>query len=558
MPLQPLYEKIKNRATLLILSIPFLLIVLIFVYLDPYPVAFPMDDTYIHFVYAENLAEGSGLYFSFPDEVGVGTTSFLWVAMLAAGARAGFSIGVLAKVMGALSLLITALCSFTLLKRILKPGLAWLGALLIVGSGNLLWFSLSGMETMLFVAIGFIALICYGQKRWKLLGLFLGLLALTRPEGIMLSGAVVLVEIIRSRKISSQVLIVIGLCLVVAAPWYLYIFSRTGHFLPTSAVGKQLTHRVGMQYVLDSRPGLAWLGKIPALIYLGSWVVYILEFVVGGLALPAPYLPIATLGEDLTYSFSIWALFSWGLVIGLLWRGFRKLIQPQKWRSWIQDPEVQPWLVFLLWVVLHNLALMIWMPVPGTASRYGAINHVLLWCGLVYGLATLVAHQRRFLFLLVGLLMIAGVNTRYWDRVYQANLEHMREVRVKAAHYIRDEIAPGDLCAASDVGAIRYFSERPIIDMGALVNPDAGRWFSDRKISEYLILQGARCLVVPGRMNTQGEGWFDLLAIMGLSGDSQIQLDQLALFEIDKDRWLLGYLPTSNYQASVVVYRLEY
>jgi hypothetical protein len=214
--------------------------------------------------------------------------------------------------------------------------------------------------------------------------------------------------------------------------------------------------------------------------------------------------------------------------------------------------------VFLLWVVLHNLALMIWMPVPGTASRYGAINHVLLWCGLVYGLATLVAHQRRFLFLLVGLLMIAGVNTRYWDRVYQANLEHMREVRVKAAHYIRDEIAPGDLCAASDVGAIRYFSERPIIDMGALVNPDAGRWFSDRKISEYLILQGARCLVVPGRMNTQGEGWFDLLAIMGLSGDSQIQLDQLALFEIDKDRWLLGYLPTSNYQASVVVYRLEY
>ena len=47
------------------------------IYLWPMTFEFPMDDTYIHFVYAENLAISGKLFFNFPDEVGVGSSSLL-------------------------------------------------------------------------------------------------------------------------------------------------------------------------------------------------------------------------------------------------------------------------------------------------------------------------------------------------------------------------------------------------------------------------------------------------------------------------------------------------
>ena len=525
-------------------------------FLSPFPQEFPMDDTYIHFVYAENLAEGRGLYFSFPEEQGVGTTSISWVAILAVGHRLGLSMLLLAKCLGLITLLVTSIGVFLLLKPLLDPRLAWVGALLVGLSGNMLWFALSGMETMLFVALGVLALLAYRHQQWPLMGILLGCLTLTRPEGIILTGAVGILELLRGRRITRGLLITGGVCALLASPWYGYLFLRTGHLLPTSAVGKQFTYQVGMQFVLDARPGINWLGKVPALVYLGSWVIYLLEFTLGGMSLPAPHVPLASVAEDLTYSVSLWAIGSWGIALFLIVAGARRILRPAHWHAWLQDPERRPWLLFLLWIGLHNLVFMIWIPVPGTASRYGAINHVGLWLTIVAGLATL--RDRRVLFpiLLSCVLLIAGVNTFYWDGVYEANLEHMRAVRMAAAEYVRTELPPNSRCAASDVGAIRYFSQAPIIDMGALVNPDVDRWFLEGESDEYLLENGATCLVVPGRANESGEGWFDIIDIMGLSESPLLSLEQQAAFEIEHERWLLGYLPTNNYQASVVIYNV--
>jgi hypothetical protein len=33
-------------------------------------------------------------------------------------------------------------------------------------------------------------------------------------------------------------------------------------------------------------------------------------------------------------------------------------------------------------------------------------------------------------------------------------------------------------------------------------------------------------------------------------------MEQVAEFKIARDEWLLGYLPTNNYQATVTIYRL--
>jgi len=49
----------------------------------------------------------------------------------------------------------------------------------------------------------------------------------------------------------------------------------------------------------------------------------------------------------------------------------------------------------------------------------------------------------------------------------------------------------------------------------------------------------------------------DFASIMGLTSSPLFEMELVKVFEIDHNRWLLGYLPTVNYQASVAIYRLK-
>ncbi|PJF24561.1 MAG: hypothetical protein CUN53_17210, partial [Phototrophicales bacterium] len=43
---------------------------------------------------------------------------------------------------------------------------------------------------------------------------------------------------------------------------------------------------------------------------------------------------------------------------------------------------------------------------------------------------------------------------------------------VTAAHWVRDNLAPEDLLAVHDIGALGYFAPRPILDIAGLVTPE--------------------------------------------------------------------------------------
>ena len=156
-----------------------------------------------------------------------------------------------------------------------------------------------------------------------------------------------------------------------------------------------------------------------------------------------------------------------------------------------------------------------------------------------------------------ALVVIAFANTLYWNRVYDANLDHMQNVRIRAAEFIRRSLPAADLCAAFDVGALRYFSERPIVDLGGLIDPNAAQVFESGSADRYLLERGVSCVVLPGRTGRADEGWFDFARILGLSTSRLVDLHLVRAFEIDRQRWLLGYLPTVNYQASVAVYQMQ-
>jgi hypothetical protein len=526
-------------------------------FLWPSYLEFPMDDTYIHFVYAQNLAEQGSLAFNAAGEKGVGTTSVLWVLLLAGGHALGVSMHWLAKVLGVASLAVVGVGLYSLLRTMLHPPAALLGALLVALSGNMLWFALSGMETVLFLALGTLALLAYSRERWAWLGVALGLLVLTRPEGLALAVAIAAVHVWQSKGVGRGLFVSGLICALICGPWFGYLWWRTGHVIPTSAVGKQLSSTIGIRLTVERNASLALLGRFPSLIYPALWAVYMCEFVLGGMALPPPRIPIGAVAGNPHYTLSLWAIVGWiGVVLPLLWMAGRRVGPPGRWLARAREARYRPWPVFALWVVLHNVAYMLFLPIPGTASRYGALNHVALWLLLAVGLSSVFRRPRLWPWLAAGLGVLAIVNTLYWNGVYDANLDHMQRARIAAARYVRDHLSPTSGCAAFDIGAMRYYSQRQIVDLGGLVDPDAGQWFLAGACDRYLVDRGVEYVVLPGRSGVRDEGWFDFAAIMGLTTSPLFEMDLVAVFEIDDQRWLRGYLPTGNYQASVAIYRL--
>lgn len=534
-----------------------ILVIEAFVFLLPAPLEFPMDDTYIHFVYADNLVSHGKLFFSTVSEKGVGATSPLWVFLLAGFKLLGIPLLVSAKVLGMIGLAIVSGGVYSLFRTVWKSPFLLLGVILLSISGNLIWFSLSGMETMLFLALGVLSLIAYRAEKWNLFGLLLGLLILVRPEGIILAAAAALIDVWAHRLIRRELIVALAICFVISVPWFVYLYWRTEHLMPTSALGKRFTFNLGLDYIAAQNPYLSSFVQLRAFVYPIAWLAYLLVFALGGKSLPAPYILENREFGVSSYSPSYWSILGWLLVIfPLLLASGKWILSRREWIQWARESKTQPLVIFALWFILHNLAYMFFMPILGTASRYGALNHVVLWILLAFGVSRFVQQPQVSRLMAGGLLLIAVANNFYWNKVYDANIEHMVNVRIATARFVRDSLAARDHCAAFDIGALRYFSQRPIVDIGGLTDPDEKKWFSENKIDLYLIEHGATCLILPGQTNVEGEGWLNFVEIGGLDSMSNLRLQQVASFNMDHERWLLGYLPTSNQQKSVVVYRL--
>lgn len=535
------------------------------IYLWPSPVEFPMDDAYIHFVYADNLAEHGQLFFSFPDEKGVATSSFLWVILLAVGHIAGIPLHVTAKVLGVVSLITVAVGIYLLLRSVWTPLRAGAAALLLSLSGNMLWFSLNGMETTLFLALGILTLLSYRAgrfdpaqpRRWGWFGLLIGLLTLTRPEGLFLIAAIGLVELAAHGWPRRQFVLAVVIGLLICGPWFGYLKWRTGDFLPTSASAKQFGSAVAMEYVLKQYDLPEFLGKLSNLMYPAMWIAYLLEFGLGGMALPPPKLRMIGVAGSPAVDISVWAFPAAAMVIWLMYLAGTRFFKISMWKSWVRDPRKREIFILFVWAVLHNLIYMVMLPIPGTASRYGAVNYIILWVAIVAGFSSLTRIPLRRIAVGLGLLIIAAANGLYWNQVYDANIEHMLHVRIAAANYVREMFGGNDLCAAFDVGSLRYYSQRPIVEIAALMDPQGGAKFLEGGADDYLVEHGVTCLILPGRTGRQSEGILDFASIMGLTTSPLFDMELVKVFEIDHDCWLLGYLPTVNYQASVTIYRLK-
>ncbi len=94
---------------------------------------------------------------------------------------------------------------------------------------------------MLFLALGVLALLFYRDQRWGWLGAALGLLIITRLEGVALVLAIALLDVWRYRSVRGGLLVAGGITALICCPWILYLWLRTGNIIPTSGLGKHFS-----------------------------------------------------------------------------------------------------------------------------------------------------------------------------------------------------------------------------------------------------------------------------------------------------------------------------
>jgi len=152
----------------------------------------PLDDSFISFRYAHNLAEGRGLVYNAGERV-EGFTNLLWTLLLAGGIRLGFEVPETAHVLDLAAGIAALLATFAFTRAGLPGSRAWLAglapALLLAGASFTFW-STVGLGTTLFVAFVTGALAAQASGRMGLATLAVLLATLTRPEGALAAAVI--------------------------------------------------------------------------------------------------------------------------------------------------------------------------------------------------------------------------------------------------------------------------------------------------------------------------------------------------------------------------------
>jgi hypothetical protein len=411
---------------------------------------FPLDDAWIHQVYARNL--GTRFEFSFfPGQPSAGSTSPLWSALVAIGYAGGLDYRVWTILLGILLLGATGWQGAALAQRLTdaRPVAGLAAALLIVSEWHMVWAAASGMEILLFVFLSLLLVRWWweGKRAW-MLGLVAGLLTLTRPEGVALAGLVGAGLAVTPRgdkgpgsKATEAAIYVAALGLTLA-PYLAFNMAMTGGPLPNTFYAKAAEYS---ELTSGGNPVARWLGLYRQ--------------------------PLT--GAQLL------------LVPGFFYAVFC-LAQKRDWR------RVMP----LAWVAVLPALYAVRLPVE---YQYGRYVMPIIPFLILYGVAGTAELMERLPGRVlkraaaastgaVALTFLALGADQYAQSVAVINCEMVAMARWTAA-----KVEDGELLAAHDIGAQGYFDPRPVLDMAGLVSPEVIPFMRDEaNLLAWMQARGAR------------------------------------------------------------------
>jgi arabinofuranosyltransferase len=430
----------------------------------------PLDDSWIHYRFADNLRSGDGFSFN-PGVPTSGSTSPLWVVLLSI-IGGGYLIP--SKIIGILAYVGVGILVYRFgLKADLEIPYALLAGLSTLAAGRLVWSAPSGMETTAFTFLTLVFIWLWYQVPKDLhpaASLTVGLASLLRPEGyllIVLSG-LTWVLVSWGKRQWVDVFIVVSrhflLAGLVILPYFLFSYITTGSFLPNTFFAK--TNAYFCHFGLDY---FVWKVTI---FLLDNPVMFILA------------------------------------IVGLVW-----VVRSGTWR-------IHPWITLSgLWLLglpfiygfiapcISGYYLRYTAPLIPLAMLFGAFGGVRISLWMKNRFQKSDSRRKRhpliILIMAEGLVLSLLPTLLFWAPFYGRSVSDLQDMHLNIAHWIVENTDPTDILAVNDIGAIGYITDREVIDLMGLVNPEAlplvagkqpGDW--DEGLVEYLRVKEPDYLII--------------------------------------------------------------
>ncbi|MBD3265703.1 hypothetical protein GF373_03465 [bacterium] len=403
---------------------------------------FPLDDSFIHLQYGKQIARG--YFYAYQDGAAptTGETSFLYAHLLAAGYFAGLrGIGLIFWAHAIAFVSVTAI--FYLLRQLggylFAPWVGWTTVALVFFSGYLAWGFWSGMEIALFTALLLWVLYLALLARFDWLFWAMGLLALCRPEGGIVSLAILGMMVFDKPRPTLQK----RRLFIILASFFFLAALITPNFANWLATGRMTGNSLLAKSLLYS-PIMSFSQKMGAIAEnLGAILLYL----TGGLT--------PQWGE---FIFPGLLIFS---ILGLLaiWkcgkRGYASLLALPLAAVLLAIATLEVWSLHSFRYLIAYTPLLTLLAIGGIhflASQADAL-------GLRLGYAVMA------IFLLFTLSYYPE-----WMKRFATQATTIYEKQIQTAEWMGRNLPSHSHVAINDAGAIAYYGDFPILDLVGLVS----------------------------------------------------------------------------------------
>ncbi len=491
---------------------------------------FPLDDSWIHQTAARNLVE-HGTLGLVPGRVGSGTTSILWVAMLAINyAVLHLPPSTYTALLGVSLLVVAGQVVFHCARLDgWNNSRAWIFAALFSVSPNYVWFSLSGMEVCLGTALLVLSIWLWfsrpeSKTRAAASGSILALAALTRPESVVLCfGILALVR--RARRPHSHLVWGATPLVAVSIVYAAANLMANGQVLPTTLAGRRW---------LWLQEATMWPWYELRIQLVAHWLDRLWQF-----SLCEPWLPL------------YWVLIGLALV-GAARVGF-------------QTSRIS---ALATMTVLQFGTYALFLPVEGHGGRYQPLVAALflplccegatMW--LLFVTACRPALKR--VGQLVPWLFPAALSPTLvacyakWSEAHSTSIQHINATEVAAGRWAATLPRTARI-ASFDIGAISYYRGGRLLDLGALSDPSLLVTIQQGKLGAVLAAKRIEYLIVPMGYSDDFPEPLSLLWRLGLLGKQGPRMRQVREFVSSPAVWIPGFQATMHSAPRQVVLQIS-
>lgn len=410
---------------------------------------YPLDDSYIHFAFARNLADGRGFGIN-PDQPTPGATSPMWVLLLSIGFVFGASSVTWPWALGAVILTLTGVAAAAICETLTPQTsgnptrrlLSIAAGVATASSFPLVWSAAGGMEAPLVGLTTLLALLALSKARNRpakfgaMWGATVGLAIAARPEGMLLVPIFVACEaVFGGRGRWSRVIFGIVTAALLAMPYMLFCHATTGRLFPNTFYAKTLSTRSHVPAISDLGDlfGVAWTLYPEAILAMPIIVVTgLLCWRMDGLL----SVVVASLGFSLALPCSYAAMERTDLFAGGAGNFGRYLF-----------PMFPP-LIAMGFAAIARLATYVHRIHPHKAILSFAVIVGITWTGVTIW------------------------RTASFVDLYDQNVRDINAMQMRMADVLKKQLPPNSLVAANDVGAVAFFTSHRVLDLVGIVSTD--------------------------------------------------------------------------------------